>query len=221
MTVGDWIHTTRLKNRLLSELPDLGAYTEGRDTLLTFEKDIGPALKKACDHDSEAMYLVRAAQVVRRDIFDTKFSFDGSFHPDCQKKAVPPSLLALINRILDGANIKHQNELVQTATTTAALAISQLLVFNSVKHARKESSGSVRHNRSRETPLPLYLSMKIHAATRSQGLVDTLHNLGICISYDRLLQLTSDIGDSVCQRFRTEGTVCPSSCAKVSSQQQQ
>ena len=138
VTVSNRIHTTRLKNRLLSELPDLRAYSEGRDTLLTFEKDIGPALKKACNHDSDGMYLVRAVQVVRREIFDTRISFDGSFQPDCQKNAVPPSLLALVNTILDGANIKHQAELVQKATTSAALAISQLLVFNSVKHARKE-----------------------------------------------------------------------------------
>ena len=55
VTVGDRIHTTRLKNRLLSELPGLRAYSEGRDTLLTFERDIGPALKKACDYDSDAM----------------------------------------------------------------------------------------------------------------------------------------------------------------------
>ena len=210
VTVNNRIHTTRLKNRLLSELPDLKAYSEGRDTLLTFEKDIGPALKKACDHDSDTMHLVRAAQVVCRDMFDTRFSFDGSFQPDCQKNSVPLSLLALVNMILDGANIKHQTELVQTTTTTAALAISQLLAFNSVKRARKESSGSVRHNQSRETPLPLYLSMKIHAATRSRGLVDTLHSLGMCVSYDRLLQLTSDIANGVCQRFRIEDTVCPS-----------
>ena len=76
--------------------------------------------------------------MVRREILDTRFSFDALFQPDCQKNAVPPSLLALVNMILDGANIKHQTELVQTATTTAGLAISQLLVFNSVKHARKE-----------------------------------------------------------------------------------
>ena len=44
------IHTTRLKDRLLSELPDLGAYSQGRDTILLFEKNVGPALMKACDH---------------------------------------------------------------------------------------------------------------------------------------------------------------------------
>ncbi|KAG0715668.1 hypothetical protein GWK47_011424 [Chionoecetes opilio] len=65
-TVTNKIHTTRLKDRLLSVLPDLRAHSQGRDTLLLFEKDIGPALKKACDHDSDAMHLVRAAQVARR-----------------------------------------------------------------------------------------------------------------------------------------------------------
>lgn len=45
------IHTTRLKNRLLSVLPDLRAYSKGRDTLLSFDKDIGPALMTACSHD--------------------------------------------------------------------------------------------------------------------------------------------------------------------------
>jgi len=112
--------------------------------------------------------------------------------------------------ILDGANIKDQTNLVNTDTTRPALAISQLMVFNSVKHARNvDSSSSARHNRSQETPLQLYLSLKIHAVTRSRGLVDTVCYLGLCVSYDRLLQLTSDIANGVCQRFRIEDVVCP------------
>ena len=60
------IHSTRLKNRLMAELPEFRAHSEGRDTLLTFQKNIGSALKKACDHDRDAMHLARAAEVVRR-----------------------------------------------------------------------------------------------------------------------------------------------------------
>uniref|UniRef100_UPI00358E6AEF uncharacterized protein n=1 Tax=Myxine glutinosa TaxID=7769 RepID=UPI00358E6AEF len=139
LTVEKLIHTTRLKNRLLSVLPDLRAHSQGRDTLLSFEKDIGPALMMTCyhdTHDSDAMHLMRAAQVVRKEIFDSSFSFDGSFQANCKQEAVPPSLLALVNMILDGANIKHQTQLVHTTTTKPALAISQLMVYNSVKHAR-------------------------------------------------------------------------------------
>ena len=47
----------------------------GKSTLLTFQKNIGAALKKACDHDSDAMHLARAAEVVRREMFE-KNSFN-------------------------------------------------------------------------------------------------------------------------------------------------
>ena len=36
-----------------------------------------------------------------------------------------------------------------------------------------------------------------------------MFNLGLCVSYDRLLQLTSDIANAVCQSFRAEDVVCP------------
>ena len=201
------IHTTKLKKRLLSALPDLRAHSQGRDILLSFEKDIGPALMMASCRDDDAIHLMRAAQVVRKEIFDSSFSFDGSFQENCQQEAVPPSLLALVSMILEGANIKHRAE---KSTTKPGLAISQLMVFNCVKHARKvDSSGSTRHTYDRETPLPIYLSLKIHAVTRSRGLIDTLFNQGLCVSYDRLLQITSDIANAVCQSFNAEDVVCP------------
>ncbi|KAG0718085.1 hypothetical protein GWK47_053166 [Chionoecetes opilio] len=143
-------------------------------------------------------------------MFQTRFTFAGAFHADCQKDYVTPSLLALVNMILDGANIKHQTKLANISTTTAALTVSQLLVFKSVKHARSVESTSVRHSRERETPLPLYLSLKIHAVTRRPVcMIDTLFSLGMSLSYDRLLQLTADIANGVCQRFNMEEVVCP------------
>ena len=63
--------------------------------------------------------------------------------------------------------------------------------------------------RCQETPLPMYVSMKIHAVTRSRGLVDMLFNLGLCVSYDKLLQLTSNLVNGICQRVRMEDVVCP------------
>ncbi|KAK3878932.1 hypothetical protein Pcinc_016475 [Petrolisthes cinctipes] len=107
-SVTNRIHTTRLKDRLRFVLPDLRAHSQGRDTLLMFENDISPAMMKACDHDSDAMHLVRAAQIVHTEMFENKFTFDGTFQADSQKDSVTPSLLAVVNMILNGANIKHQ-----------------------------------------------------------------------------------------------------------------
>ena len=80
------------------------------------------------------MHLVRAAKVVRREMFKHTFSFDGSFTEKCQESVIPHSLLALIKMILEGPNIKFQTQLAHTADSKAALSISHLLVFNSVKH---------------------------------------------------------------------------------------
>ena len=53
------------------------------------------------------------------------------------------------------------------------------------------------------------MAFKLHVATRKRSLIDAFFNLGICISYDRLLQLTSDLGNGVCERFELDGVVCP------------
>jgi hypothetical protein len=211
-SIEDRIHVTRLKNKLLSAIPGLEARkpTDKKNILLSFQEDVGNALEKACDHDSDALNLMRAAQVVRKELFNKKRQFDGSFHPECQTESVPPSLLALVNMIFDGTNIADQTQLMDSPTKTAALTIAQLLVFNSVKHARAgKSSGTVRHSRDRETPLPLYIALKIHGVTRMRGLIDTFFSLGLCVSYDRLLNLTSDIANSMCERFTVENLVCP------------
>ena len=110
VTIDGRVHTSRLKLRLLSVFPDLRAHLQGRNVMLSFDDDIGGALQKAYDHDSDhdAMHLVRAAKVVRREMFKQNFSFNGSFTEESLRSVVPQSLLALVNMILEGPNIKHQ-----------------------------------------------------------------------------------------------------------------
>ena len=95
---------------------------QGRSVVLTFDNAICAALKKACDHDGDddAMHLVRAGRIVRKDMFDQKFTFSGSF---CEHDSVPRSPLAQVNMIWEGRNIKHQHR----ANIEAAISICQLL----------------------------------------------------------------------------------------------
>ena len=153
VTVGIRIHSTRLKVRLLSALPDLTAHVQRRGILVTFKEDIGLALIKACDGDSDVVHLMRAAQVICKELFNIKIKqFDDFFSRECQRDSVPSSLLALVNMIQDGPNIKHQTQLASNAFTTAALSVSQLVVFNSVKQSRNSKpSVNVRHGRDHET----------------------------------------------------------------------
>lgn len=184
---------------------------KGRDIFLAFDKEIATALQQACerDFDSEAMTLVKATTIIRRDMLETKSKFDGTFNNNCQKEAVPETLKTLIGMILGGPNIRTQSSDMSEAQNT--LSISQLMLFNA--SIRRRSSGttgaSYYHSRDREPPLPIYLGLMTHAETRKRIIVDKLYNLGLSISYDRVLELSTDMGNSVCARFESEGVICP------------
>lgn len=49
----------------------------------------------------------------------------------------------------------------------------------------------------------------LHAGTRKRDLVDKLHKLGLSISYDRVLQISTDLANTVCRLYEEEGVVCP------------
>ena len=91
------IHSTYLKNRILANMQGLQAYKEGRDVLLSFNDDVGNALRNACldDCDDEVICLAKAVKIIRRDIFsvDTQFDGTGSSFPQCCQKHLCPSRL--------------------------------------------------------------------------------------------------------------------------------
>lgn len=204
------VNTTRLKDRLLAVFPDLSAHSQGRDVLLVFDKDIGDALRKACeqDLDSDGLHLAKAAKIIRREIFKSQQCFKGTFDPNCEDNSVPAALKALVGMILNGPSIKKQDD---NDTTRACLTISQLLAFNSVKRHEHDTRGqsTQRHRRDREYPAPMYMALKIHGETRKRSLIDAFFSMGLCISYDRVITISTDIANSVCERFEQERVVCP------------
>ncbi|KAJ8387987.1 hypothetical protein AAFF_G00147780 [Aldrovandia affinis] len=84
-------------------------------------------------------------------------------------------------------------------------------MFNSYARRRESTSTteSTRHSHNQETPLPVYLGTLIHTKTGKRDLVDTLFHLGLSISYDRVLSISTDLRDRICRFFQKEGTVCP------------
>ena len=138
------VHSTLLKQRLLAQFPDMRAHTKGRDVLLVFEEDVGDALTKACELDSDkyVVHLARAAQTVRRHMFEEGEPFNG-FPEGCQEDVVPSLLLVLVSMVLEGPIIKDQ----MADTTPAALA--QMLKFNCINdNLAHHTSGlvTVRHS---------------------------------------------------------------------------
>ena len=159
------------------------------------------------------MVLAKAAKFVRSKIFDYQNKFDGSFTSDCQETSVPDVLITLIRMILEGTNIANQSA-GRNGRSSIACAISQLISFNSVVKCQGQASSVVRHSEYRETPLPIYLGTMIHAMTRKRDIIDKLYRLGLSISCDRVLQLSTDLANAVIQQYENEGVVCPPSLRK-------
>ena len=211
------LHTGRFKDRLLHNIPDLRAEKDGKELYIISSKDIGPAIQNALkeDMDENAVNLVKAAEIVRKDIFQTTCTFSGSFENSCERNAIPQSLLALVRMILEGPTIENQRNCNATREHIAVV-LSELIYFNTVKRSReKDTKGttdtkdSIRHNPDMEPPLPIYLSMLIHAKTRSKDLINTLFNLGLCVSYKRLMDISTDLANNVCAQYHEEQVVCP------------
>ena len=201
------IHSTHLKDRILANVPGLQAHKQGRDVMLSYQDDIGHALRAACadDEDDEAICLAKAATIIRRDMLKKSFQFDGSFPSGCQEDSVPRNLVSLISMIIDGPNITKKE--TQKARQSA-LSVAQILKNNSCVRRREGSIGT-HHSKERETPLPIYIGMMIHGHTRKRELVDTLFHLGLSVSYDRVLEISKAMACTASRQYEVDGVVCP------------
>ncbi|CAC5388314.1 unnamed protein product [Mytilus coruscus] len=174
------------------------AYKQGRENLLAFKDDIGPALRRACeeDYDSNYMQIYKAVKFVRSNMMATSSEFDGTFAADCQEKSVTRSLLTLVYMLLYGPDITTDSFSQET------LSIAQMLIFNSHKIIQK----SKIHAKSRETPSHMYLGIVIHCQTRKRGLIDKMYKLGLSVSYDRILSVSPSLTNTLCKQYQEDGS---------------
>ena len=141
------------------------------------------------------MTLLKATRIIRRDMLDMKSKFNGTFNNRCHQESVLESLETLIGMIVEGPDIKTQSSDMTEAQTT--LSISQLMLFNATKRRRRsgKKGASYYHSRDREPSLPIDIGLMTHAKTRKRHTCRyKLYNLGLSISYYRVLELSTITG---------------------------
>lgn len=144
-------------------LPEAQAQSDGKNTLLGFDKAMQQILKQAvnCSYDDDAIVLSKAAKIIHEDILNSNVTeFNGSFCADCQQQSVPTNVKYFVSMLLNGCTIKDQD-------SQSCLTISQTIVFN----CKRKSKASHYNSRKFEPPLSLYLGLKMHTQTRSKKLV--------------------------------------------------
>ena len=196
-------NATRLKEKLLKLNTSLQTSAHTKEVFICYKDDLAAALQFSKENfESNASHMTRGAKLIRNEILSTHQTFDGHFKKDCQVDSVSPILLSFLDMVMGNSFEKN------CISNIPALSVAQLIHFNTARN--RSSSDQIRHTASAETPLPIYVALLIHAHTRSRYLIDKLYELGLSISYSRMLTISASLGNVVCQQFKTDGLVCPS-----------
>ena len=108
--------------------------------------------------------------------------------------------------ILGGSNVQTQTN--NSFVIQAVLSVAQCIFYNSTFRHRKQATGTY-HNTMRETPLSIYVGLLLLGETRKRSLVNKFYDLGLSVSYDRVLSITADLGNDISELYKSEGVVCP------------
>lgn len=190
------VNRTRLKEQIVARIPELEPYNKGKEIWFAYKQNVGAALATAFDQTD----VVKTAMIIRKQMLEHKCGFTGNLTQESQKEAVPSSLLEFVSVLQNGGNIESQ---LECDVTQANVALAQLLQYN----CRKSQTSS--HSKSREPPFPVYIGLLVYAKTRKRHLIELLHQNGLSISYDRVIEITKDLGTAVVNRAEEEEVVCP------------
>ena len=202
-----YVHASRLCQDLTVTLPDLCTFKGAKSIDLAFDDDVTQAVMQMESNPTTTMMtLAKASKILREQILDTKYNFTGTFEHGSDMQTVPPLLLHFMQMVMDGP--KKQGE-IPGRFRPAAVAASEMIVYNSVKRNRSGSEVIPRHIQERESPLMIYNAIKSWCLTGKESLVDALHANGMSISYKRLSSLTTHMANSVISFYHSIGMVVP------------
>ena len=117
--------------------------------------------------------------------------------------------------LMSDPTIFLENQEISSSRKTEATTIRQLIQYNARKKYLNSSTTApkteqiLRHHLERKTPVAIYIALKVHGKIHFKETVDKLHNYGLCISYDCLLQISKDLENTVISMFETEGAPTP------------
>ena len=198
------INRTMLKERILLRFPDLQEEIGARKKVfLICSKAARKIICSATQHPNEEIRtLLQAASILRKATKEHDlFRFTGSFPNSCEEESVPFMLKYFFSQLLLGPK-QGKKTPEQNFNSREVLTLSQLSMQN---------INSLHTYFRYESPLSIYLSLKLHADTRSKRLVELLHKFSIGLSYKKVLAIENGFACAIANSAReNDNTVCPS-----------
>ena len=120
-------------------------------------------------------------------------TFNNSFPADYQKASVSIQLQILCSFLTDGCDLQIKG-LTQSSKTIAQL----------VTHSSSVTLLS-RPVKERETPVPVYIGLKLYASLRTKTVIQRFFSLGLSLSYDRRLPICNNISLNMLKKYDLKG----------------
>ena len=109
------------------------------------------------------------------------------------------SAIISLNICFYGAKWAQHSRTVQLIRyTTVCFDYYTSIDYCTIRRREASSLSMPKHSQERETTLPIFLGTLIHSKTRKREFVDYMFVLGLSISYDRLLEISTLLGDRIC-----------------------
>ena len=167
-------HVSRFTERLMFSIPELEKRIICNRTYLCFSSEVSEIINEEIGPNSFIQSLLKLVVPIRAGMSTVQNRFKGTFSDDSQQNSIPIRLLSLCSMLIDGFNPKD------TGFSQPALTVSQLIMHVYKKKInRNPSTIRRRHSKIRETPLSIYVGLKLYATVRSKTL--TVSPRGLCI----------------------------------------
>ena len=198
-------HVTRFADMLLSTNENLEKRTVHKSLVVCFRSTVDTLISDSITDQKTLIKSIREVVIPIRDSIQLIKNTEQPFNNDTQISSVSKPLLELISLIVDGVNVEN------AGYSQPTLTISQLITSNFRKNANKRNKLDVsrRYSKPRETPFMLFAGLNLYSRTRSRSLIDSFHEMGVTCSYDRVLEVTKDMGDSLVAQFKVHGVFVP------------
>ena len=184
-------HVTRFAQRLQVELGpffynDNGVEIRiiGKSVSLCFSGDVDEIISNELQNPATFVTsLVGLVSPIRQAMSKVSNTFNNSFPPDCQIDSVPIQLQILCSLLIDGCDPQVKG------FSQSSKTIAQLIMYQYRKMTGHSSfvTSLHRHVKERETPVPVYVGLKLYASLRTKTVIQHFFSLGLTISYDRCL----------------------------------
>ena len=140
--------------------------------------------------------IFEAAKIIRNELLKHRnWKFDGDF----SGFDLPVSLSSLLRWIIVGPKNTVDTILKKNSIDNRVDNIAQIIVkaSKSDRQVKHKSSPDANFREVVETPFSVGLGIHVHKETRSKKLIECLSDLGLSISYDKVMKIENDLGNAV------------------------